>query len=167
MPNWCDNAVEITGDEDTLTKLMEHIEGSSEDLYQSILDFITPLEEQVSNKLLQEEQGWYDFNINNFGCKWDTGDASVDHYGDQIMMFFQSPWGPPNIIFERLGEAHPEIRVKHFYFEEGMEFAGVIDSHDEDDYSTDSVSTADDIPEELDDMFNISETIAEYEDECA
>jgi len=167
MPNWCDNAVEIKGDEETLTKLMEHITESEEDLYQSILDFITPVEDRVSSKILGEGDDWYSYNMENFGCKWDTGDASVDHYGDHIMMFFQSPWGPPNVIFERLGEVHPEIRVRLFYFEEGMEFAGIIDSWDEDDYSTDDAANADDIPEELDEMFNISETIAEYRDECA
>ena len=167
MPNWCDNAVQITGDEKDLEKLMDHITESQENLYQSILDFITPVEDRVANKLVGEEQGWYEYNLDNFGCKWDTSDASVDHYGNTIMMFFQSPWGPPNVIFERFGEEHPELRVKLFYFEEGMEFAGIIDTHHEDDYETDSVSTATDIPEELDEMFNISEALAEYEDECA
>jgi len=174
MPNWCENFVQITGDTKKLVEFHDFIVESEDYLYQTILNFITPVEDRVAHKLIDGDENWYSFNMDHFGVKWDTDGASVDLFEDivedgvsHLQMSFESPWGPPTNIFETLGNAFPEIRVKLFYIEEGMDFCGILDSFSEEDYHTDEYSSAEDIPEELEFTFDIQERIAEYEADCA
>jgi hypothetical protein len=65
--------------------------------------------------------------------------------------------------FQRQG-----FEVKLYYYESGMCFAGVYDEDGDDYYELGDMSSdevASNIPTELDEMFCISEQMAEYEEE--
>mgnify|MGYP003616776585 CR=1 FL=1 len=72
---------------------------------------------------------WYDWRLANWGVKWDVNPNSC--YEDESSFFFQTPWGPPIGIFERLCERYPDFGFTMHYAEEGMVFAGVYEQMDE------------------------------------
>jgi hypothetical protein len=60
------------------------------------------------------------------------------------------------------------FRVKLFYYESGMCFAGIYDENGDDYYELSDMTAAEvaeSLPEELDEMFGISENMAEWEEE--
>jgi hypothetical protein len=61
-----------------------------------------------------------------------------------------------------------DYEVRAFYDESGMAFAGIYDNGDDDYYeygSMDSSEIVDNLPQELDEMFAISEQKADWESE--
>lgn len=176
MPNWCNNVVEITHEDPAMIErvrkafnegaLLQEFIPVPQELKDAVADFKT-------NDVLMEKYGysnWYDFCVNEWGTKWDIGadgyiaeDNSVG-----LSLTFDSAWSPPIGAYEKLGELGFNIRA--YYYEPGMCFAGIWeDSHDDFyDYSgMNSEQVAEDFPEELDAMFCISESMAEYEEENA
>ena len=80
------------------------------------------------------------------------------------MISFDSAWSPPIAAYEKLTEMGFEIRA--FYHESGMCFAGIWEDGFDDYYEygdMNSLEAADTLPEELDEMFCISEQMAEWE----
>jgi len=175
MPNWCENFVEVTGKTEDISKLNEAIENAEEGAFRAMLHIDMSDEEKVANKLLGEdgEEDWYRFNVENYGTKWDIYEYSHDYLEDivdegvsQLNMNFSTAWSPPVAIFETLAEKL-NVRVKLYYVEEGMDFAGIMDTEGTDAYHTDDMSEADDIPEDLDNCFDIQYRIEEYMEDCA
>ena len=79
---------------------------------------------------------------------------------------FESAWAPPMGVYEALVEDGFSVRA--YYYEPGMCYTGKFeDGYDECyDYSGESSKTVRDaIGDELDDMWAISESMAEYEDD--
>ena len=117
---------------------------------------------------------WYDFCVNEWGTKWDVGGSD---YGTptitedgKMIAGFDSAWSPPTNAMEKL--AAMGFEVKLYYYEPGMCFAGIWEGNE--DYSNDdyyeygdmsSEEVAETLPAELNDMFCISDTMAEYEAE--
>jgi hypothetical protein len=150
-----------------------------------LLDEFIPVPKELSeavanfekNEALVEKYGyssWYDFCVANWGTKWDVGgDDSVDHTmeddnGTRISMSFDSAWAPPVTAMEKFIDLG--FGVKLYYYEPGMAFAGIFDENGDDfyelgDMTADEVEKA--IPGELDEMFCISESMAEWEAENA
>lgn len=74
--------------------------------------------------------GWYDWNKQNYGCKWDC-DFDSFQYGEskdgseaEITFYFDSPWTPGDIFFMNLQEMYPELNFSLEYIEPGCCFAG-------------------------------------------
>jgi hypothetical protein len=83
-----------------------------------------------------------------------------------MTLSFDSAWSPPIGAYEKLIDLG--FTIKAYYYEPGMCFAGIyedsIDSFYE--YSDmNSAEVAECFPKELDEMFCISESMAEYEEE--
>jgi len=189
MPNWCNNTVEINHTDKT--KMYALVEAINEGKF---CNFAIPVPESlaiVAGKVGSDEsdeqkalveaetrnlathghKNWYDFCVNEWGTKWDVDPYDKVEYDDQhdkngITFGFDSAWSPPTGVYEALMDQGFEVRA--YYYEPGMAFAGV---HDEDgDECFDiggltSETVKDAIPEALDEMFGISECIAEYEEE--
>jgi hypothetical protein len=111
---------------------------------------------------------WYDFCVNEWGTKWDVGG---DDYGTpqiedgRMTVSFDSAWSPPIGAYEKLVDLG--FSVRGYYYESGMNFAGIWEDGCDDFYDLQGTSEAvrEQIPEELDEMFGITECMAEYEDE--
>jgi hypothetical protein len=110
---------------------------------------------------------WYDFNIANWGTKWDVNSDNVAiEDANTVSASFDSAWSPPITAYERLMELGFEIEA--FYYEPGMQFVGKwADGIDECiEYGGATADTVRDmIGEELDDYFAISESMVEWEED--
>jgi hypothetical protein len=113
---------------------------------------------------------WYDFNVSKWGTKWEIGgngeEAERDEDGLGFSAPFDSAWSPPIAVCEALVEQGFEVVL--YYYEPGMGYCGKFeDGSDEyyeySDENSNTVRAA--IGSDLDDMFGISESMAEYEAE--
>jgi hypothetical protein len=113
---------------------------------------------------------WYDYCVNEWGTKWDVGG---DDYNEpqqdspnKITMSFDSAWAPPTAAMDKFMDLGFSVRL--YYYESGMCFAGIYDENGDDYYDLsgmDSAAVKEELPEVLDEMFCISESMAEWEEE--
>ena len=121
MPNWCDNTLEVWGDEKELKEFKE----------KTIKEDVFHMGELLPNTGNPDNQ--YDFNVTNYGTKWD--DMEIDHIvGDeeQLQVMFMSAWSPPSEFIENIYKKFPKLHFKLKYDEPGMGFFGVTTAGDGD-----------------------------------
>lgn len=186
MPNWCNNVVELAHEDPAMLERAKNALNRGEFLQEFI-----PVPEELkivagslgdteeNNKLMEattrniEKYGygnWYDYCVNEWGTKWDVGgDGMTCEIEDgRISTSFDSAWSPPIAAYEKLVELGFEVRA--YYYEGGMCFAGIWEDGYDDYYDLggmDSNAVKETLPEVLDEMFCISEYMAEYEEENA
>ena len=185
MPNWCSNHVTVRGtDPAEIQRLADAFaEGKfcnavipvPQDLTDTVSGFLGSGDEQKALEAKTaaniEKYGygnWYDFQVANWGTKWDVSCDSVeiDEDGLGFSGNFESAWSPPVPIAAALAEQGFEVTL--YYYEPGMGFCGKWEDGS-DDYceyggeTSETVRAA--IGDELDDMFGISESMAEWEAE--
>jgi hypothetical protein len=196
MPNWCNNAIEISHPDkskmDALIvsvnegKFCNHVIPVPESLQivaGRVGDDSDPKQieleaNQKANLATHGYKDWYDFQVNEWGTKWDVEPYNPVAYevnlnGDplpenKIVFGFDSAWAPPCGVADALIDQGYAVRL--YYYESGMCFAGIYDENGDDFYELggmSSIEVADSLPSVLDDMFGISECIAEYEAENA
>ena len=188
MPNWCNNTLELQHEDPAMIeraktafaegKLLNefapvpaslHIVsgrcGADDNPEQIALEAA-----QKSNLEVHGYKDWYDYCVNEWGTKWDVGG---DDYNEpqqdspnQITMSFDSAWAPPTVAMDKFEAMGFSVRL--YYYEPGMCFAGIYEDGHDAYYELSgmtSAQVAEDIPSELDEMFGISESMAEYEEE--
>lgn len=184
MPNWCNNSVEISHEDvskmEALVaavnegKFCNHVIPTPKELTETVSGHCGEGYAQELNQFkmqLNEKyfgaQDWYSFQTSRWGTKWD-----VDAYdtvvldGNTVNFGFDSAWSPPTGVYEALVEQG--FKVKAFYWESGMCFAGRWEDGDDDYYELGDMTSkevAETIDPELDEVMCISETIANYEEE--
>ena len=186
MPNWCNNTLELQHEDPAMIeraktafaegKFLAEFCPVPESLHIVAGSVGDPdeqkkLEEDTARNLAVHGYGnWYDYCVNEWGTKWDVGG---DDYNEpqqdspnKITMSFDSAWAPPVAAMDKFMDLGFSVRL--YYYEPGMCFAGIYDENGDDFYDLSnmtSVQVAEDIPEVLDEMFGISECMAEYEAE--
>jgi hypothetical protein len=190
MPNWCNNVVEI-GHEDP-AKLKALVEAYNEGKFCSyaipvpeslhivagrVGDDADPKQieleaQEKSNLEVHGYSNWYDFCVNEWGTKWDVGGdgdrIELEEGQDNTTLDFDSAWAPPLGVYQALMEQGFSVRA--YFYESGMCFAGIFDENGEDFYELNDMRSdevADALPKDLDNMFCISEGIAEWEEDNA
>ena len=154
MPNWCGNTLRLEHEDPAMIK--KAIDGFKRgEFFQTLVP--------------NPDGEWnYDWSVSSWGCKWDVGgdtDPSVEPSGTAASFCFDSAWAPPCAAYDSLVDQG--FRVYGMYYESGMCFAGIYDNGDDDYYEFSGQSSKevrDMLPEKLDITFDISDTMAEYED---
>ena len=186
MPNWCNNSVEIYHEDPAM---IERVRKAFND--GALLNEFIPIPESlkivagsvgdpVEQKKLEEDTernrqvhgygNWYDYCVNEWGTKWDVGadgNPAQDIPGG-LSLGFESAWAPPCGAYEKLTDQG--FRIRAMYFEPGMAFAGIWEDGQDDYYEYGGMSSteiAETLPAELDEAFNISEDVAQWEAENA
>jgi len=80
----------------------------------------------TASKALIDKYGadnWYDWNIQNWGTKWNTYDNNIN---DDNSVSFQTAWSLPDPIFAKMAEMYPSMTFNIKCVEEGGFFAGTI-----------------------------------------
>ena len=181
MPNWCDNQITITGPSSVIDKI-EKIVKEEKDAG-GLLNFFHPmpkgLEDTTSpsssadkpQPMIEGFDNWYDWRCENWSTKWDVNEFyGVDRQGDTISFAFSSAWSPPIGAYEKFLDKNEDCSLKAYYYEGGCDFMGCWDNGADEclapgDYKSTDDFWNDGIGYELDEMFNITESMAEYEAE--
>ena len=188
MPNWCDNTITLKHSDPTMIKrahdALERGEFLNEfhpvplDL-QIVAGRLGDDESAEQQALVLQENAnrdkygyanWYDWCVNEWGTKWDVGDegsATLNEDGS-LTASFNSAWSPPIEAYRMLEDLG--FKIKAYYFEGGMMFAGIYEDGDDDYYEIGGMNSEQinaELPKELDEMFGISEQVEEYESEEA
>ena len=181
MPNWCSNGITLRhSDPAMIERVVKGQEGllmeflpTPKELLDTVAGFVgedkqAAHEAQMKSNL--EKHGyanWYDWNIANWGTKWDFALESIDRTdANTVVASFESAWSPPTTAYERLMELGFEITA--YYYEPGMCFVGKWEDGCDDYFEIggyDSTNVREAIGEELDDYFAISEGMADWEEE--
>jgi hypothetical protein len=122
MPNWCNNQIKITGDLDKMKMLVDKFK-ELETNNESIMGFLLGKEDRPAD---YAEQGWYEYNCNKFGTKWDfkysdTNDINVSD--SQISIDVMTPWAPPCEFLRSLCAMY-SVHARIHYDEPGMDLCG-------------------------------------------
>lgn len=178
MPNWCNNYIEIKHAD---TAMIERVNKAFNDggLLNEFIpcpaelhEHEAPIRDEALAKRFLEQYGatdWYNWQVQNWGTKWDIGAdgmAATDLDTGGLGLSFDSAWAPPiqaYTVLEQLG-----FEIKAYYYEPGMCFAGIYEAGEDDCYEYGEMTSdevAESFPKELDEMFCISESMAEYEEE--
>jgi hypothetical protein len=184
MPNWCNNVVELAHEDPAMLERAKDALNRGEFLEEFIPvpeslkivagmvgdpDEQKKLEEDTARNLEVHGYGnWYDFCVNEWGTKWDVGGDGMtcEIENGRISTSFDSAWAPPIQAYEKLVDLGFSVRA--YYYEGGMCFAGVWEDFNDDYYDLsgmDSAAVREQLPEVLDEMFCISESMAEWEEE--
>tara|TARA_A100001515_G_scaffold107048_1_gene87811 strand:+ start:115 stop:564 length:450 start_codon:yes stop_codon:yes gene_type:complete len=149
MPNWCYNRVSVysenTKDIDELFDIFNN-ENPFNALIPSPKWSETPnedgelpvLEEHKDSdgKVLftthkfpksgKTDDRWYDWQIQNWGTKWEPADLSVEQCEQELELTFNTAWSPPEDICRAIRNKYPDCSVSWFYDEPGCEIAGYL-----------------------------------------
>ena len=187
MPNWCNNTLEITHEDPAMMARVKQAFADGR-----LLDEFVPVPKslhivagrvgddtdpkqialEAQEKANLEAHGyttWYDFCVNEWGTKWDVGGNDYNEPQETpngLIMSFDSAWAPPIAAMEKFQDLGFSVRL--YYYEPGMCFAGIYDENGDDYYdlgNMNSEQVKEELPEALDEMFAISECMAEYEEE--
>jgi len=185
MPNWCGNTLTLTHEDPAM--IVRAREAFAEGRF---LDEFVPVPKALSDtvagshsdtdeqaRLVAQTQtnietygygNWYDFCLNEWGTKWDVGNSQgINSCTDnELIVYFDSAWSPPIAGYEKLLDLG--FTVYATYYEPGCAFAGIFEDGLDDYYDLSGMDSGDvqqQLPQELDDAFGISESMAEYEAE--
>lgn len=132
MPNHITNRVSFEGDKERIKELRESVKGQpwaeSDDNTVSEFDFnkiIPPPANLVTGSLSLDEmaslakQGipnWYNWNIDNWGTKWNAYKIASDD--DYIQ--FNTAWSTPEPVIKALSEKFPDVEIRVEYADEDL-----------------------------------------------
>ncbi|CAB4128985.1 hypothetical protein UFOVP223_39 [uncultured Caudovirales phage] len=148
MPNWVYNTLSITGDEQEVARFKEQaskpyktgwidshkplgdqeMQVHEEPL--SFWNFITPPAEHFleyfeangfsnGRKTGDTPWNWYNWNIENWGVKWDAGEVSLNTDTPKALGYsFETPWGIPQPVFIAMCEQFPTLEFNFYSIEE-------------------------------------------------
>ena len=184
MPNWCNNSVEIVGPREKIRALWD--KANSGDDNQSLLNALYPMPSDISDSEESVMPGWWQWRVDNWGTKWDVGLEGLEYEEDEdgnfdngtgvpyarITGWFDSAWAPPVGAMSHYGVRNEDVKITLDYNEPGMAFVGrytIEEGVEDDDYYeyTDATSETvrDIIGEDMDDFWNISEQMSEWEED--
>jgi hypothetical protein len=186
MPNWCNNTLELQHEDPAMIERAKKAFADGKFLEEFIpvpesLHIVAgrvgdeaeqkKLEEDTARNLEVHGYGnWYDYCVNEWGTKWDVGGNDYNEpqqdSPNKITMAFDSAWAPPTAAMDKFMDLGFSVRL--YYYEPGMCFCGIYDENGDDYYDLSNLSSEqvrEELPEVLDEMFCISECMAEYEEE--
>ena len=149
MPNWCYNRVSVysenTKDMDELFDIFNN-ENPFNALIPSPVWSETPNEDgelpvleehkDADGKVLftthkfpksgKTDDRWYDWQIQNWGTKWEPAEVDVEQCDEELEITFNTAWSPPEDICRAIRNKYPDVSVSWFYDEPSMEVAGYL-----------------------------------------
>jgi hypothetical protein len=143
MPNWCSNRVHISGSAEDVASFMALIRGESGDentfSFQAILpcpselhNYNAPQTDKDLAERFVKEYGytdWYDWQVSNWGTKWETSDCYLDYADEEsASWYFSTAWNPPQGIYDELSRLFPGLSISWFFDEPGMQIAGYLNN---------------------------------------
>jgi hypothetical protein len=116
MPNWCSNRVTISGPAPVIKEITDILNQDGTPL----------LAWMVPQPNFEGDQDWYNWNVSNWGTKWDICDVYFENQAeeDSIEFSFCSAWSPPIEAFETWAINDGRVQFNLEYWEPGAGFVG-------------------------------------------
>ena len=132
MPNWCSNRAVITGPSPVIDEIRLKLTQDDPEL----------LAWMVPQPNFENDQDWYQWNISNWGAKWDISDVYIDNAAepDSIEFSFSTAWAPPVEAFTTWAMSDGRVQFTLEYWEPGCGFVGVT-TYDGEYLDTDDVDS--------------------------
>ena len=183
MPNWCDNQVTITGPNSVIDQIEKIVKEDDSHENTGLLNFFHPMPKQLEGTtspsssadkpqpMVEGFDCWYDWRVEKWSTKWEVCEFyGVNRQGDTISFGFSSAWSPPIGAYEQFLVDNEDCSLKAYYYEGGCDFMGEWDNGSDDCYSPSDYKSTDDFWQDgvgstIDDLFNVTESMAEYEAE--
>lgn len=89
------------------------------------------LDERMEHAMRFSGDNWYDWNVRNWGTKWDACDACCGsgHEGDTLVYNFSTAWSPAEGAFRAMVIQHKDLKFE-FYCEEEQGWGVVYEGED-------------------------------------
>lgn len=138
MPNWCENSLTIRGPKkaldafkETLNTVDAHGEKTEFSFHQTVPQPDNILKGNISMEAMAEGQAkgqdnWYNWNITNWGTKWDASDPDVVVDDKKVTITFQTAWAPPKEWMASASKKFPELTFEIACCECGAAYFGTI-----------------------------------------
>jgi len=138
MPNWVFNTLAITGNSEELARFKAQASQPYEsrhprmeqDLTTGNWEFV-PGSHIVEGELLFwnfvkpddldkyfEGETWYDWNVQNWGCKWEARSELEDQSDGELIYSFDTAWSPAEPVFHEMVRQFPTLSFTLNYQEE-------------------------------------------------
>lgn len=116
MPNWCKNNLRIYSNGEKVLEVLELLKDENGEMtFRKFMPMPKELEDTVApssddEKAIAERRkkygaaDWYEWHNKYWGCKWDAQDSNFHKEGDDWVVSFSTPWGPPIPFLEKLSE---------------------------------------------------------------
>jgi hypothetical protein len=116
MPNWCSCRAVITGPSPVIDEIRLKLTQDDPEL----------LSWMVPQPNFEGDQDWYQWNISNWGTKWDISDVYIDNNAepDSIEFSFSTAWAPPVEAFHTWAAGDGRVEFSLEYWEPGCGFVG-------------------------------------------
>ena len=99
MPNWVYNKVVVSGGTlETRTNFAKSVRVEDNPFS---LNAVIPMP--------ADEEDWYNWNVQNWGTKWDTSETSVTEEDEKIEYYFNTAWSPPMHAFDKIVAENPDL----------------------------------------------------------
>ena len=105
-------------------------------------------------KISSHPDWWYNWNVANWGTKWNCGEVWHDRTTEQITEVgntsynFDTAWSPAEPVIAALAEQFPTLTITHRYCEGGMAYAGQVIYLNGEEISRDEYGGGDGLPDE-------------------
>lgn len=117
MPNHITNIITIKGTKENVDKVLKFVKSEDRDF-----DFekIKPSpKEMLRGALSQEDRekyplNWYDWNLENWGTKWNAYDVKID----DNKIYFDTAWSTPEPIILKMQEMFQEVDIECIFADE-------------------------------------------------
>lgn len=160
MPNWVFNTIGVTAETKAeLDALLEKAKGADSKITEEehkfhFGAFVHPSDEdlpyylgekhdekpegyedwsqadKLAHSLKFSGRDWYDWNVTNWGTKWDANDVQIEQSDDlSATIRFQTAWSPPEPIFRALAEQFSNLQFD-IWFEEEQGWGGEMLAED-------------------------------------
>ncbi len=110
MPNWVYNNVSLKVKNEAESDKLKIFLKENESVFS--FNKIIPRPES-------EEANWYDWNVSNWGTKWDANDAHLSIGADgELDYSFSTAWSPPLHVLKKLSNLFPTVPMNYHFREE-------------------------------------------------
>lgn len=73
------------------------------------------------NLELYDAKDWYDWDIDNWGTKWDCYDVELKTLDDtEVVIVFNTAWSCPEPVYGELARLHPDLSIQVEYADEDL-----------------------------------------------
>lgn len=120
--------MQIQGSPKELSKLIKKVEitksEATENHYESLFSC-----HRVIPRPADKESDWYEWNVANWGSKWDLNDVRFDGNveDNEICYYFETAWSPVVQVVEALAKEHKKLSFTYTFYETGSDYWGEVE----------------------------------------